>query len=479
MWSLFVTFLTLVSGLHVQADEDEFGTFWYYTDINVDMMNEIKNSSGLWGNYTADTSPLVAFTGIEKGNDEGYAENKPDFVIYGGGAAHTKKELTHQEVLESLAFITHHLKNAFDLKDVPLFPVYGRYDSIPLGVRPFEFLRTWCTEISTFNLWGDWIQMGQATVAAENNLPLANFPEGCYHSMVLRRDPKILLLGVNSPLWQLTNLEPNDTMIQFAWFEKSLQWARDEHAKVIIISHIPPGTHELKVNASYALHTPYNDRFVELIQNYSDVISTVLSGYEHLDTFRVILDKSYHPVSTILLAPSMNPKMIPDVGSSNPRIRQYKYSRRTGCIHDYRQFWLDLEKPRPSWNVEYVASDVYGFKNLSARSMATLLDSVTAEDNKDGIWDAYWKYQLGGRPHVSHDCPKARSPCRCRAVCSIRHLDTTELEKCRAICKGNNPRLPTIRELENRSAGINDSTGVIIRSVIGVLCVLFIGGGMS
>lgn len=62
--------------------------------------------------------------------------------------------------------------------------------------------------------------------------------------------------------------------------------------QVIIISHIPPGTHEMETNATFALHKPYNDHFIEYIRNYSDVISTVLSGYEHLDTFRVVLDES-------------------------------------------------------------------------------------------------------------------------------------------------------------------------------------------
>lgn len=168
----------------------------------------------------------------------------------------------------------------------------------------------------------------------------------------------------------------------------------------------------------------------------------------------------------------MSPKEIPGVGTFNPRMRQYKYSRRTGQIVDYRQFWLNLENPHPSWEVEYVASEVYHLKDLSPRSMATLLDTFTAEDNKGGSWDSYWKYQLGGRPHEKGDCPKAVSHCRCRSVCSMRHLDVKELEKCRSVCETDNPRLRTIRQLENQSPHKTGSIGVISASVLAILCAL-------
>ncbi|VDP77685.1 unnamed protein product [Echinostoma caproni] len=461
------------------------------------MENVIQNSSDYWGSYEKDTSTLVAFTGIEKGNDEGYAENQPDFVIFGGGSGPLKEKTDEEDLLKSMEFIVHHLKQAFNIEDIPLFPVMGKYDIFPaatLPVGPEDWDRIlWCKKLAMDErLWKQWIDMALDTVSVVQKLPLIRFEEGCYHSMLIGKNPKILLLGVNSLAWYRNNEQINssytDPLNQFLWMEKSLKWARENKAKVLLITHIPPGAQETNPNARPLYLDQYNDRIIEYIRDYSDVITAVLSGYGHTDTFRVILDKSYHPITTVLMSPSMDPRHISGTGSFNPRIRQYKYSRSTGRILDYRQFYLNLTQKHPQWELEYVARDEYKLQDLSPQSLADLLDVFTSTDNENGWWDAFWKHLLGGGKHDpvnegDGNCPKSDSRCRCEFVCAMRHLDTKEFDPCRKICKSDNPKLPTIHDLINPphpepepDTG-GSSTGVIVGSVVGVLCVVLAAGG--
>ncbi|OON13845.1 hypothetical protein X801_10373, partial [Opisthorchis viverrini] len=367
-----------------------------------------------------------------------------------GGAA------TARDLRESLAFLSLHFRNAFPTDQIPIIPVIGTHDIYPpnkMSPKLHDSDRTkWCTELATNeSLWKPWILGGFETKESI-------FHRNCYMLYTIPNKKPLIVLGLNSLVWYTNNSLVDERI-------------------VILAMHVPFGGPEIGANDYHHLKETYNEMLVELIRNYSSVIITTIASHEHIDAFRVILDEKYHPVGTMFLGPAVTPRHIDGIGSNNPRIRQFFYDRDTGAVLNYRQFYLNLTQDGPSWKVEYNATGEYSLNNLTATELGKLLDEFTTEDDKDGRWGAYWKHQLGGRPHEKPpkrgdgECPEARSVCRCEQICSIRHLDVKTLNECLKICQSSDtPHLNTIDDLINGRGGSDVSNaGTIVGIVIGVL----------
>lgn len=479
--------LPLLLSFVVHSSSDK-RTFWHFTDFHVDTDYEITDSSGPWGTYERDTSTIVAFTGIEWGNDHGYAENEPDFVIWGGDSA-PHSDYTEEKLISSLQFLSHHFKLAFDPKRVGMIPIIGNHDVYPPNEQSPNLndpdRERWCSMLARNDtLWRPWVNEDDEELIP---YPLqANFSKNCFHAGVVSMDPFIVVFGLNSLVWYTHNPKVDqkiaDPLKQFQWLTAGLDWLRRLKAKAIIATHVPPGAMDFYQAKSRHLKPTYNEQFMKILREYSDVIITTLASHEHVDTFRVVLNETYHPVGTILLAPSVDPFRLEGVGSTNPRIRQYVYDRLNGVILDYFQYYLDLSQPGPSWKLEYQFSKEYSLKSLSAQKLGQLLDEFTVNDDRDKRWSKFWYHQLGGRPHElgnDQDCSKARSVCRCQQICTVRHLDEKTLDKCLHICAASNqPQLKTIEELQKPEVEVPNDVGKTVGIVIGVILALGLVGAI-
>ncbi|CAH8647043.1 unnamed protein product [Dicrocoelium dendriticum] len=461
---LFLLFLTLVKTFIAgNSEQNEIGTFWHITDFHVNTTYIIKNTTGYFGDYGRDTSTLVAFTGIEFANDMGYAENKPDFVVWGGDAAPHDQRQTKEDVLESLRFLSQHLRYAFDPTEVPLIPIIGNYDVFPSNtMSPLTESRqraSWCTRLSIDeNLWFAWNEYIKEMREIHPDIPSFDFSTNCYQALIVQQDPLLVVIGLNSLVWYENNPQANesisDPLGQLSWLRRTLNAVRGIKAKAIVATHIPIGVHELNAENSVYLKCSYNEQLTQLLREYADVIITTLASHLHTDTFRVVLDEDYNPVGTLFLGPSVDPFYMKGIGSFNPRLRQFHYNRKTGVLLDYTQYYLNLSERAPTWQKEYQAREEYGIRNLTAPSMADLLDEFTVENDKDGHWGKYWKHHLGGRPHdpvqyfENGECPEAQSVCRCQQVCAMRHSEFTELTQCLSVCNSQpKPIQKTIKQL--------------------------------
>lgn len=79
----------------------------------------------------------------------------------------------------------------------------------------------------------------------------------------------------------------------------------------------------------------FNDKYLSLLSNYSDVIHIQLYGHHHTDTFKIIRDDIGDPVGFGLLAPAVTPwrsTLAPETGANNPGIRLFKYDIITGEV---------------------------------------------------------------------------------------------------------------------------------------------------
>ncbi|CAL8073487.1 unnamed protein product [Calicophoron daubneyi] len=453
--------IQLLLGLHFGWCAQN-NAFWYYTDLNVDLQYEIEDDTDLWGAYDNDTSRIVAFTGIEMGNDLGYAENEPSFVIWGGNAAPNSQKVGQKEITEALKWTAYELKHAFNPKRIPVYPLLGETDVYPFGSMSPDTNNKQREQLcaSLYNekdLWQQWFKKLEKT---PKTFPKSNFSKVCYFAAPVPNNTRITVMALNSLVWYVGNdkidTKNKDPLGQFEWMQKVLKWSKDQKGKVIIVSHFPIGALEQSPDVKY-LHPVYNKKLVNILLNYSDSIMTVLSSHERVDTFKILLNESNCPVGSIFLNPSVSPKAIGKVDSSNPRIRRYNFSADSYVIEDYRQYWLDLSKKAPGWDIEYEAKKTYNFRNMSTLELVTLLDEFTESD--EGRWKTYWNHELGSRPHKSDaDCSRARSKCRCQHICAMRNVDFDRLKDCLKICDSSkNPKLDTISKM---CWGTHDSAAI-------------------
>ncbi|TPP64995.1 Sphingomyelin phosphodiesterase [Fasciola gigantica] len=488
-----VAFLSSGSfALRTRDSNPNIGVFWHFSDIHLDTTYVVENPNDLWGNYLRDTSLIVAETGIENAIELAPSTEQPDFVIWSGDSAPHNKTLIQDDVLAGISKLSTWFTTTFSIRNnTPVLPIIGEYDLFPVSTispHPADHRReNWCTRLAEEpKYWSTWIRNAAQSVNHVLGLPKPKFNETCYLSLLLPKSdllqaPQILLLGLNSIVWYTQNprldTTIDDPLDQFSWLTGSLQWARENLAKVIVVTHLTPGTAELHPQNGQYIHPRYNQRLVSILRTFADVIITTLAGHEHVDGFRVLLSEKSKPIGTVFLGPSIDPIILPDRGDFNPRIRLYHYDRGTGVLLDYEQFWLNLSTPGPSWHHEYTArADYQDLPDLSPQSMATLLDQFTIYDNPDGKWSKYWTHQLGYRPHENRPgfhphgyCHFAFSVCRCEHVCAMRHLDVDQWNHCvNNYCLTSiNPKLPTIWDLSHPRHNMNQM--MIILVTVGVL----------
>ena len=136
----------------------------------------------------------------------------------------------------------------------------------------------------------------------------------------------------------------DDPLGQFEWLEDALKNARKGNKTVLLFAHIPPGKFERfyqyfseESQQGYPWLKPsYNEKLLEILIAYSDIIPIQLYGHHHTDTFKLIKDKNGKVVSVGLLAPAVTPwisTLAPETGGNNPSLRLFKYESASGKVN--------------------------------------------------------------------------------------------------------------------------------------------------
>jgi len=117
----------------------------------------------------------------------------------------------------------------------------------------------------------------------------------------------------------------------------------------------------------------FTRKFCDLADQYTDTISILAFGHEHVDTFRLCGDHSvYFSV----------PSLSTGYPRTNPTVRLWQHTDQ-GVVQDFTQYHMDLinsnKLRKPIFEQSYVFSSAYGLKNLSRASMESLLGRFKLE----------------------------------------------------------------------------------------------------
>ena len=95
-----------------------------------------------------------------------------------------------------------------------------------------------------------------------------------------------------------------------AWLRSTLADARQQHEKVWLIYHVPPGM-DGYASSRQAAAVPlwkavYAQAFDDLTSTYSDVITASFAGHNHVDDFRLVGSPASHE-TLVMIAPALSP----------------------------------------------------------------------------------------------------------------------------------------------------------------------------
>lgn len=441
-----IGFLPLLIPLLFTSVAAKIGYFWHITDIHYDVNYTMDGDSrrmcwrtdsggggggvnsrrpaGRFGDYSCD-SPWGLVESAARAMKSKHGDNI-EFVLWtGDDIAHVKDDyLSTEKVLMVMQNLTDLLRHTFSSQFV--FPVLGNHDFYPQNQLP---PRRHPTYKRVAEMWRYWLP----TEAIDS------FEKGGYYT-IEQKGSKFRIVALNTNLYYRANQltsgnggigsgvggrrgerrgsgnwpsgtssggaaegirtgeeassaetdpqeeegEEDDPAGQWKWLEGVLEKSLSNGETVYLVGHVPPGVDERSTSptAKGAFQQRFNERYLNLVRKYSQVIVGQFFGHYHSDTFRVIYNEREQPISWIFLAPSVTPWRTPG-GANNPGLRLYKFETTTGQVLDYTQYYLDLSTANhldnAEWRLEYNFTTFYGLPNISAASLHELAETFQSK----------------------------------------------------------------------------------------------------
>ncbi|XP_019760900.2 acid sphingomyelinase-like phosphodiesterase 3a isoform X1 [Dendroctonus ponderosae] len=438
-WFSFVgLFLTVVAR---RDDFDRIGYFWQITDIHYDpqvtlhgdykkgcvrhenmegssssrngnkgprRLNSPNENLGTYGEYHCD-STWELIESAAKFMKSKQSDNI-EFVLWtGDGLSHFAiKHLSENHQLELVKALTDLLGKTFPAQFV--FPALGHDDP------PFEK--------RLGKMWSKWLPTDS----------IKTFETGGYY-IIERKPRKLHIVVLNTDLMRRSDTD-EDASKQWKWLEGVLNKFEQNKEKVYLVGHVAPGRDERQRGLFSPAHKAYtsfhNQKYIEIIRNYSRVIAGQFFGHLHSDTFRIMHDKNGRPISWAMIAPSITPKRN-HVGPNNPSLRLYKFNKDTGQVFDYSQYYMDLSESnlhaKAEWVVEYNFTSYYGINEITSENLHHLARKFVNSDQE--ITSLFERYHRANTvkvlPHPRDECDLS---CVHNHYCAITHIDYRDFEDC-------------------------------------------------
>lgn len=444
---LLIVFM-LIFPYNIQA---KIGTFWHVTDLHYDVnyttsgsrdkmcWNQATRSEdgagsaspGQFGDYECDAPLSLVMSAVQAMAN---LHPKPDFVLWtGDDTAHVADSYFNtNKVVDIVGALTSILNQSFPT--TPFFPILGNHDYYPKNQFP---LGKSDLQTQVADLWRSWL----------TKIPYTSFQaDGRYWADV--QGTNVTIVALNTLLWYKSNdntaflpdSDPNgaDPGKHFAWADEVLRKLSARKRRVYIIGHIPPGKFERYQQTKEGFHwfqPRYNDRFIQMIQNHSDVIEAQFFAHHHTDSFRLFFkDQHEHdpgsPVSYLLVAPAVTPwrsTLSPETGANNPAVRLISFDTVTGKLTEVSTYYLDLgnanTQGKADWKLLYNFTTAYGLSSVSPSSLYNLAKNLKTNTT---MFERYYRANTVGLENST----ACSSQCNLLHWCAITEVDYTRFSKC-------------------------------------------------
>ena len=161
----------------------------------------------------------------------------------------------------------------------------------------------------------------------------------------------------------------------------------------------------------------------------------------------------------MFMAPSVTPWLsdLPDVGSNNPGLRLYHYSRQSRRIVDYTQYFLNLtaanNASHDNWTVEYRATQAYGISVIDAASLHEVVQQFVNGSQLPDLFGRYFRYNS-----VSYNLSICTGQCKKRQVCAAAEVEFNKYTQCLQSLHCQSSTVSTTTKSHHHRHGMQSST---------------------
>jgi sphingomyelin phosphodiesterase acid-like 3 len=336
---------------------------------------------------------LVMITGdlLAHGFPQAYAKATHD----------TKPEHYRAFVSKTVAFVTAELRQRYNKSQILLTPgnnddECGDYDIEGGGPFLKDSART-ARNLARANsqFTADWKALGSFTVRP-------------------RSTPGVRIISVNSVFFSnkyhaanfADSCSPVDSKAAtrtFAWLESTLSRAAQNHEKVWLMFHIPPGIDGYSTMISYRslsqaadskdlcsraivpMWKPYwTGLFQHLVTEYQTTIAAMFAGHDHTDDFRVI-HGSKNDAQFVLINPPISP-----IYGQNPAFRVVTFAGGGQLVDQNTYYLTNLQAAQSDvpgvWTREYSFVEKWHSPRLDATSLNTIYDQIRSDAEASTQW---------------------------------------------------------------------------------------------
>ncbi|XP_033107535.1 acid sphingomyelinase-like phosphodiesterase 3b isoform X2 [Anneissia japonica] len=427
-WIIVSTVVQIVVCGPYRSSENA-GKFWHVTDFHYDQFygngiyplsscrDTIENGDTrqpeALGDYDCDSPWTLVNASV-------YAmqtiEPNPDFIIWtGDDTPHVPNSMLNEDkVLSTIFNITELLMDAFP--NTKFIPVFGNHDYHPkhqMPPNPTAFYS------NVTDLWQPWLDQFPGATDL--------FREKTYYTAKIE---PYRFVGLNTVFYYTNNkltMDISDPAGQFSWLEQVLTDARRDNETVVIVGHVPPGCFERSRGKCW-FYPEFNAQYIEVIQQFHDVIAFQLFAHQHDDSFRLFYDDEGKAISSLFLAPAVTPwnTSLAGVGPNNPSVRLFTFNREDGLLMNWEQYYLDLSEVDSAdssmWKREYSAIKDYDIPDVTTASLQSLVNGF---ETSDVLFNRYYLFNS-----VSYNTQPCTDECKITQLCSINQVDFTKFDKC-------------------------------------------------
>jgi sphingomyelin phosphodiesterase acid-like 3 len=298
---------------------------------------------------------------------------------------HPKPREYEAFVAKTLEFVIASLRTAFP--NIPIYAALGNNDTA-CGDYQLDARSPFLTAVGATIL--------QDLPPSQQKTALQTFALGGYYSALLPAPLEKTRLVVLNHLYMADKYsscggapDPAEIDEQLGWARQEFALARQNHERVWIMGHIPPGVNAYSTAAKMrdicGGQSPVmflsSDRLENLLLEYDDVIELGIFGHTHMDELRLVKPSARgdHPTSTKGVAIKMVPSISP-VDGNNPAFTVARIASASSVLTDYEvysasnQTGVDAE-----WRKEYDYAQTYHQTSFSAAAVAELITAFLAD----------------------------------------------------------------------------------------------------
>ncbi len=353
----------------------------------------------------------------------------PDYIIISGSMLINKFGINFQKHTESyerieldafikktLQFVLTKLQNKFP--NIMILPVLGNNESCcgEYTIKPNSSYLKIITDL--------WLPI--VDKSTDPNLFKKNVERGGFYSIYTPGNNKHKIIVLNSTFFSINyhrgkgqdifgqrisqNTLQGVVNKQFSWLKNELSKSRETGEKVWLIYHSPPGinvtrTLNGKNNCEKNVKTFWKNLvtnlFLNIIKEYSSVITANLAAHSHFSNFNLILDNNEKPVSFIHITNSLAP-----ISGNNPGFQVVQYNKKLNMITDFTTYFFKglSTFDTAQWERGGDFNETFGIDTFSQNSLNSIymqleadtslrskyIDFYNTSNINDENWKAYW-----------------------------------------------------------------------------------------